>query len=190
MKNILGILIMLVVLIACGEKQKTIKDYEHYLSKYFSIEFKPNNGEFSIYLPKDWYKNEDSFNSDTLLYILESGPKSLNDNGNHSIVIFKMNLSKGNINNEFDLLIDAYTKSASNIELIEKSKIRIGDIDVKSAHLKFVHNEEITQEEIDIFIPISNKEYYYIALVSDKNEHIESNFGMMLQIVKSFKLKK
>jgi len=51
-------------------------------------------------------------------------------------------------------------------------------------------NDPFEKDEIDIFIPINKTQYYFIGLVSDKNENIENNIGMMLMCAKSFELNK
>lgn len=69
---------MLFILIACGKNQKNIADYESNIMKFAKSQFNSNNGEFSILLPKNWFQNEDQIDSDTVLYILESGSKDSN----------------------------------------------------------------------------------------------------------------
>lgn len=181
--------LLLFILTACNSSQKHIKDYEKHIFKYISKEFISVNGDFSIFLPENWFKNEDSTRSKTHSYSLQTGPKSKNVTGFFAMTIFKMKLIKGSINNEFDLMIDAYLKRVGNLELIEKSKIKIGKKDAKIAHLAFTNEGKTYQEEIDIFIPLNSNEYYNICLISDKNEHIENNLGLLLQIAKTFKIK-
>ena len=48
MKKTLGILLMLFALIACGEKQKSLAEYEAYQVKIARKNFTANNGEYSI----------------------------------------------------------------------------------------------------------------------------------------------
>lgn len=190
MKKIFSIAFVLLVLFSCGKSQKSIDDYKLIKVKFAKKKFLAKNGEFSILLPKDWSRSEDTVNSDTLLYTLESGPNSLKADELSAIVIYKMNLTKGNISNEFDLNIDEYLKKISNSKLIGKSKIKIGEIEARTAQIAFTKDDKIIQEEIDIFIPINKNQYYYIGLVSNKNEKIDDNFGMMLECAQSFKLNK
>lgn len=187
MKNILGILIMLFVLIACGENQKSIADYESYKVKFAKEKFYSNNGEFSILLPKNWFHNEDSIDSDTVLYTLESGSK---DSNFVAMGVMKMNIITTNIETEFEYLIKQITDRANNVTIVEKSEMKFGNKTAKTALLTYEHNEKITQEELDFFIPINDTQYYYLGGVSDKNENIENNFGMIIYCVKSFKLNK
>ena len=188
MKNILRLMLMLFALSACVEKQKKIEDYEQVESPLQLGKFIANNGEFSMDLPGAWHKNEDAVDSDTMLYKLETGPK-MNNKGLCVLVVYKMNLMKGNMDHEFDWVMDNLLKKVSNAELIEKSTLTIGKMKAKTAHIAFMHDGKVLQEEIDIFIPINKKQYYYFGLVSDKNEQTESNFGLMLQCIKTFKLK-
>ena len=74
--------------------------------------------------------------------------------------------------------------------LLNKTEIKVGNTQAKAAHLTFEHGGKITQEEINIFIPVNETQYYSIGMVCDKNENIQDNFGMMLECAKSFKLKK
>ena len=73
MKKTLGILLILFALIACGEKQKSLAEYEAYQVKIARKNFTANNGECSILLPHDWNVNEDPIVSDTVLYVMETG---------------------------------------------------------------------------------------------------------------------
>lgn len=185
MKNRLSILLVLFVLIGCGKSQSRIVDYESTIVKFAKKEFKSNNGDFSIVLPKNWFHNEDPIVSDTVLYVLESGSK---DKELVALNVMKMNIVSGNIEKEFNHLINQMTNRISNVELIEKSEMKVGSLTAKTAHLTYQYNGKITQEEIDFFIPINDNQYYYIGLVCDKNENTKNNFGMMIECVKSFRL--
>lgn len=187
MKKTLSILIMLFVFIACGKSQKSIADYESNKVKFAKSEFNSNNGDFSMLLPKNWFHNEDPIDSDTVLYVLESSSK---DSNFVAIGVMKMNVITGNIDKEFEHLIKQMTDRSNNVALVEMSEMKIGNKTAKTALLTYEHDGKITQEEIDFFIPISDTQYYYLGLVSDKNENIENNFGMMIECVKSFKLMK
>ena len=187
MKKTLGILIMLFVLIACGENRKSIADYESNKVKFAKSQFNSNNGEFSILLPNNWFHNEDPIDSDTVLYVLESGSK---DSNFVAIGVMKMNIISGNIETEFEHLIKQMTDRANNVKVVEKSEMKIGNKTAKTALLTYEHNGKITQEELDFFIPINDTQYYYLGGVSEKNENIENNFGMIIHCVKSFKLNK
>lgn len=188
MKKILGILLIVFVLIACGEIQNSIDNYEAYKVEFAKSEFKSNNGEFSMLLPTGWYTNEDSVESDTVLYVLETGSTDINDIV--AMTVFKLNVIYGSIDSEFDSLVKQTTHLWSNVKLVEKSTIEIGDISAKTALFTFERDKKITQEEVDIFIPINKNQYYYMGLVSDKNENTKKNMAMMLECAKSFKLNK
>lgn len=188
MKNILRLMLMLFALGACVEKQKDMEDYEQVGSTLQLGEFISNNGEFSLLLPGAWHKNENAVDSDTMLYRLETGP-NMNNNGLCGLVVYKLNLTKGNMDDEFDWVVDNFVKKVHNAELIEKSTLKIGSIEAKTAHLAYTHDGKILQEEIDLFIPINKKQYYHLGLISDKNEQIETNFGLMLKCAKTFKMK-
>lgn len=173
------------VLISCSEGQSTLSDYESYQVKIAKKKFTSNNGEFSISLPHDWYVNEDPIVSDTVLYIMESSSTS------HEILgigIAKMNLIFNNIDNEFDEVIKKVTTQASNVKLVEKSQLKIKERTARTALLSYEQDGSIIQEEIYVFIPINDSQYYHIGLVCDKNEKSEHNFGMMIGCVKSFNL--
>jgi hypothetical protein len=185
MKKTLNILLMLLVHIACDKSKKSIADYESNIVKFAKSEFKSNNGDFSMVLPKNWFHNEDPIDSDTILYVLESGSK---DSNFVAIGVMKMNIISGNIETEFKHLIKQMTKRANNIALVEMSEIKIGNNTAKTALLTYEYDGKITQEEIDCFIPINDTQYYYLGLLSDKNENLENNFGMMIECAKSFKL--
>lgn len=187
MKNTLSILLMLFVLISCGKSQTSIAGYESNIVKFAKSEFKSNNGEFSMLLPKGWFFNEDPVDSDTVLYVLEAGSK---DRSFVALGVMKMNIISGNIESEFDYVIKQMTDRAHNIALVEMSEMKIGNKTAKTALLTYEHDGKITQEEIDFFIPLNDTQYYYIGLVSDKNENIKNNFGMMIECAKSFKLMK
>jgi hypothetical protein len=187
MKKTLGILLMLFVLIACGEKQKSLADYEAYKVKVARKNFNANNGEYSILLPEDWDVNEDPIVSDTLLYVMETG------SSNTSLVamgIMKMNVIYGNIDDEFDNVIKEMTTRASNVKLVEKSHLKIGNKMAQAALLTYEFDGKIIQEEIDIFIPINDAQYYSIGLICDKNKKTEHHFGMMIDCAKTFELNK
>ena len=79
---------------------------------------------------------------------------------------------------------------AEDVEIIEKSTLEIGDKEAETVLMAYKLNGEVVQEEIDIFIPINDTQYYSINLVCDKNEKSEHNFGMMIGCAKSFKLNK
>ncbi len=185
MKKTLGILLILLVLIACGDQQMGITDYETNKVKFEKLIFNSNNGEFSMTLPKNWFYNEETIDSNKALYLLEAGSK---DSNLMAINVVKMNTISGNIDNEFDQLINQMTKRANNIKVIEKSQMKIGNKTSKIALLKYENNGKISQEEIDFFIPINDKQFYYLSLVSNYNENIENNFGMMIECAKTFKL--
>lgn len=178
---------MLFVLIACGRSQKSIADYESNKVKFAKSEFNSNNGDFSMLLPKNWFHNEDPIDSDTVLYVLESGSTDTNF---VAIGVMKMNIISGNIEQEFENLIKQITDRSNNIALVEMSEMKIGNKTAKTALLTYEHDGKITQEEIVFFIPINDTQYYYLGLVSDKDENVENNFGMMLECAKSFYLKK
>ncbi len=187
MKKTLEILLMLFVLIACGEKQKSLANYEAYQVKIARKNFTANNGEYSILLPHDWKVNEDPIVSDTVLYVMETVSS---DTTLVAMGIMKMNVIYGNIDNEFDKLIKEMTTRASNVKLVEKSQLKIGDKVAQTALLTYDHDGKIIQEEIDIFIPINDTQYYNIGLVCDKNEKTEHHFGMMIGCARTFKLNK
>jgi hypothetical protein len=89
---------------------------------------------------------------------------------------------------EFEFLIKQMTERSNNVTLVEMSEMKIGNRTAKTALLTYEHNGKVIQEEIDFFIPINDKQYYYLGMVSDKNEDIKNNFGMMIECVKSFKI--
>lgn len=187
MKKELGILLMLFVLIACGERQKSLADYEACQVKIARKNFTANNGEYSILLPHDWKVNEDPIVSDTVLYVMDTGSS---DTTFVAMGIMKMNVIYGNIDNEFDKLIKEMTTRTTNVKLVEKSQLKIGDIMAQTSLLTYKHEGKINQEEIDIFLPINDTQYYYIALICDKNEKTQQHFGMMIGCAKTFKLNK
>lgn len=187
MKKTLGILLMLFVLIACGEEQKSLADYEAYQVKIARKNFIANNGEYSILLPHDWKVNEDPIVSDTVLYVMETGSS---DTTLVAMGIMKMNVIYGNIDEEFDKFIKEMTNRASNVKLVEKSNLKIGNKLAQTALLTYEHEGKIIQEEIDIFVPINDTQYYNIGLVCDKNEKTQHHFGMMIGCAKTFKLNK
>ena len=181
------LLILLFVVFACVEEQKSLADYEACQVKIARNNFTANNGEFSISLPHDWKVNEDPIESDTVLYILETGSSNTSL---EAMVVAKMNVIYGNIDDEFDKLIKKMINRVSNLKLVEKSHLKIGDKMAQTALLTYEDDGKITQEEIDIFIPINDTQYYTIGLVCDKNDETEHNFGMMFGCAKTFKLNK
>ena len=189
MKQTLALLLTLFTLVACDQKQPSINDYTKVKVKFGKSKFTSSNGEFSIMLPKgDWFVNEDTVNSDTLLYIMESGQKELSK---HNFMVFGIAKSKvihGNIDTEFDTVIQEFLGRVSNLNLIEKSNLKIGTVEAKTAHLAYEYEDKVIQEEIDIFIPYGQNQYYYLSMISNKNEHLDNNFGMLLECAKTFKL--
>lgn len=183
--KILGALSILFILIACREKQKSVQYYDARMVKFMKQKFTASNGEFSISLPKNWQVKEENNDTDRLLYTLEThSPYS----GIVIMSIMKMNIIHGSIDTEFDKICNEAIKKSSNIQLINNSTIEIDNVVAKTKHLKYENDGKVAQEEIDVFIPINDNQYYFIGLISDKDEKIDLNFGMMLDCVQSFKL--
>lgn len=187
MKNVLTIVIVLLVLVSCGKAQNSISDYESNKVKFAKTIFTSNNNEFTISLPKEWQVNEDPVHSDTLLYVLETG-----DPGKDFVVfvVYKMNVISGSIDTEFDHMIKRMTDTYYNVHLIEKSEININQVPVHAVLLRHELDNGPAQDEIDIFYPISENQYYYFGMISDINESTLDNMSMMIECAKSFRLKK
>lgn len=186
MRKTMSVLLMLFILISCGKSQLSISDYESNKVKFAKSKLTSNNGEFSISIPKGWSHNEDSMKSATVLYTLEVGggkEKTFTAFG-----VMKMNLISGSMDKEFAFLIKQMTERSNNVTLVEMSEMKIGNRTAKTALLTYELNGKIIQEEIDFFIPINDTQYYFLGMVTDKNEDIKNNFGMMIECVKSFKI--
>lgn len=187
MKKILGIILTFFVLTACSKKQNSLDDYESHILKFPKSKINAKNGEFSMSLPQGWHINQDLIESDTMLYMLQA---ISNETNFVCLVIYKMNVIYGDIDTEFEEYIYRMTNQASNVKLLEKATIKISNITAKTALLRYEHNGMVAKEEIDIFIPFNKGQYYSIGLISDRNDKIGDNFGMMLECAKSFQLKK
>lgn len=183
MKKTLGTVILLLSIVACSEKQSGIQDYESRKVKFAKKLFTSNNGEFSMTLPKNWSANEDPVDSDTLLYYMQAGPQDMS--------FTCLNVSKLSMTSkEIDQLVQQYIDQYSNVKLVEKSKMKIDNIVAKTVMTTQEQNEQMTHEQIEIFIPISKGQYYSIGMGTEKNDNTERNFAIMLECAKSFKLKK
>lgn len=189
MLKTISLLIIAFFFFSCSQKQKTIDDYAQTKVKFAKSSFTGTNNEFSISLPKNWRTSEEPVDSDTLLYNMDCGSSDPLDSNLCFLSISKMRLMFGTIDTEFDLIVDETLKQSSNTILVDQSTMKIGSSDVQAALIGYTLNEEIVQETIQLFIPYSKEEYYIIGLMSDKNEHVEINFGKLLECASTFKLK-
>lgn len=188
MKKTFSILLLLFVLIGCGEQQKSLSDYESYHVKIAREKFEANNDEFTMLFPKGWFINEDPIDSDTVLYVMEGGTKDTNFVG---FGIAKMNAIHGKTNDEFDKLLNKMTDRFSNVELIERSEMKIGNKNAQTALLTYYDlDQNALQEEIIIFVPLNDTQYYQMVLGCDRNEKTQHHLGLMIDCAKTFQLNK
>lgn len=185
---VIYISILILLLTACSH-QDTLADYEAYHIKVARKKVVGNDGEFSILLPKNWEVEQDDAldgEDEAFLFALQAMKP---DTAMVVMNIIKMKLLKGEMDKEFDRLLNEVKGSYQNIQIVERSAFKIGEENVQSALLKFEQDGNITHEEIDLFMPVSDSTYYFLGLVSEKNENNKHNLALMLACAKTLEVR-
>lgn len=188
MKITIYSLILFATLISCNRNNYVLEDYIDKNETFNGNNFVTVAAGFSILLPSDFIINEESEISDSLLYLLEASPDSMEQIGIQGLIIYKGTIINGTSSGYFDMLLGKSINNFSNIKLLEKTTLKLNNLDAQVANLVYTNNGEVIQKEIDVFIPYNQQEYYFISIICDNNAHADKAIIKMFDCVESFKI--
>lgn len=189
MKITTFIIIIVATLLSCNHSTYALKDYIQNKETFKGKSFVSAAGGFSIMLPSDWQTNEETDINDSITYYLEALPISSEEIGLQAFTVFHGAIINGNANTYFDSALEKSKLNSSNIKIVEKTTLKINNLDAQVAYLVYTKNNEIIQKEIDIFIPYGNQQYYWIGVVCDNNAYADKTLIKLLDCVETFKVK-
>lgn len=157
--------------------------------KFKSVAFDGNNGEFKIQIPTEWIASEEEWSND-YSYVLHAGVGEDETNDFYVFIIFKKKLSDKDLNVEIEQSVEQSVGRMSNRILIQDSSVLVQGLKRRLLHFGIIDNDGVViQEEIDVFIPFTEKEYYVFSAIKMNSNVKYKDFGIMISIVKSFKFK-
>jgi hypothetical protein len=164
-------------------------DYDKMNKKFKSVTFEGNNGGFKIQIPTVWIVGEEESSND-YSYFLQAGVGEHEASDFYVFAILKAKLSEKDLNCEIDQRVQQSLGRIANLILIRESSVLIQGIKRRLIHFGYVDSEgALIQEEIDVFIPVSDTEYYVFTAIKMNSNVIYKDFELMISIVKSFKIR-
>ena len=154
-----------------------------YPVKYAKKEVKEPNGNYSLFVPKDWeakFEYTQYNNSEVIVFQAISIVK---ENGNFSgISIVETLTDKKDLKSQFDFFLDKYNNSFFSV--LDSGKTNIFD-----TNSYFIQTEVANAESFD-FIVESGKEniFYLINISTPKGKNQKHKMSMMLSCLKTFKI--
>jgi hypothetical protein len=182
------VILILITLNSCNRNNYTLTEYVQMKAAFTRTNYNIPNGDFTIQLPKGCIINLESEPDENLLYVLNVYSDSDINSNLQAMIIYKVFEPNGVTSGVLDSILNISYNKVNNLKLLEKSTIQINNQTAQIIYLAYMNNNDIIQKEIDIFIPASNNEYYFIGILCENNAQADNTFVKYLDCVETFKL--
>lgn len=176
------VFIVLVLFTSCSSKQNTIEQYLTYPVKFPKKEIKEPNGNYSIFIPKDW---ENKFETESEVEIFQAISVVEEQGSFSTISVFEtkpLTSESKDLKSQYDFALQKY--KTSNYKLLNS-----GTTDIFGRNSYYIQAEAGNAEFLDFFVESEKEDLLYLINISSTNdENKKHNMSIMLNCLKTFKI--
>lgn len=193
MKKAVFLLIVIIGFVSCSKKETNLDKYLTHSDKFEKKKVIDPNGNFSLYIPKDWeFETRDVTESSNIYFWSNIYPNEVTDSFNmNRIEIIKAKDSLG-LKEQYERYINEESYFDKIIDSGETNFLNYPSYFAYTYHKKSYDRIIAKEREIIRFSLKSEQKdvYYYLFLIAIKNENQQQNMSMMLHCLQTFEILK
>ncbi|MCP4054186.1 MAG: hypothetical protein GY739_14245 [Mesoflavibacter sp.] len=190
----IGRFVILILIISCSNKENTLEDYANYPVKFPKQKVSSPNGEFSIFIPKDWKWKTEKNTDNKVIFEFEAVSKPNKDGFIDVISILKTEsfADSDDLKAEFEY----YKNNVENYSSIDHKIVKLGNTEILNQESYFLHIKSNPREygeieTISFIIDSKNKgEFYSLTASASRTTELKKNMAVLIQSLKTFDYEK
>jgi hypothetical protein len=184
--------IILFLVVSCSKEDTTLEQYATHPVQFDKKEIRYPKDEFTLFIPQNWEWNIENYEDEQILLGVDIA-SPVDENGHFNIMsIQKLEGidDQSSLESEFESILELHKTKNSNFKIVDSGKTSILNGEAYFIHTKSDTNTYGEIELINFFVEGEEKgTYYSLSASSPQNEMLKQNMAIMLQSLRTFKLK-